>query len=81
MSQISLIFPAAKLSQKEAATEDVAWNCLGFGETSPLNRQIVTETSLGNSVSTSTMFFNTGGAHFLRFNCPTENISKIYISI
>jgi zinc protease len=74
---LTFTIQAPKYLEPFSASEDLAINCLAYGELSPLYKRLVTETSLATSVSGSTMFFNNGGVHFLRVSFPEKNLSKI----
>lgn len=73
-----LSIQAPLLDSREAAPEDLAYNCLGHGETSRLYRSLVMENSLANNASASTMFMNSGGVHFLKVSTPFENLPKVF---
>jgi len=62
----------------DAAAQDIAINCLAYGEMSPLYKRLVHETSLATGISGSTLYLNKGGTHFLRIACPLQNLSKVY---
>ncbi len=74
---LTMCIQAPEFLNEMAASEDLAINCLGCGETSRIYKKLVTETTLASSVSASTMFFAQGGAHFIRIACPFENLEKI----
>lgn len=78
MATFMLSVQAPFLDSKEAAPEDLAYNCLGHGETSQLYQKLVMENSLANSASASTMFMNKGGVHFLKVSAPVENLAKVF---
>lgn len=77
--QASLTFTiqAPEYLSKESAMEDLAINCLGYGETSRLYQDLVINKSLASSVSGSSMFFARKGAHFLKVTFPVENFKKV----
>jgi zinc protease len=58
------------------AAQDLVINCLAHGETSRLYQLLVSETSICNGISGSTMYFSKGGAHFIKMSLPYENLSK-----
>lgn len=70
---ITMAIQAPNYTSNEAAAEDLAINCLAYGEISPLYKKLVTENSIVSNVSGSTMFFNDGGIHFLKLAFPAEN--------
>jgi zinc protease len=74
---LNLILKSPSYTSPDAAKEDLAINCLAHGETSRLYHKLVTETSLCNGLAGSTMYFVEGGAHFLKFQFPLENLAKI----
>lgn len=76
-SSITFTLQAPHYSDDNAAAEDLALNCLAYGEMSPLYKHLVTETSIASSVSGSTMYFNHGGIHFLKVVFPEENFNKV----
>ncbi|MBD66753.1 MAG: hypothetical protein CME62_16215 [Halobacteriovoraceae bacterium] len=78
-NQVSLNFivEAPAYSDPQGAIEDLALNCLTFGDTSPLYRELITETSYANSVGGSTLFFNDNGAHFLKVSHPEGHFNQV----
>ncbi|OIQ15724.1 MAG: hypothetical protein BM556_17370 [Bacteriovorax sp. MedPE-SWde] len=77
MCQLTLTIQSPSADSAMAAAEDLAYNTLGHGETSPLHKDLVLDGSIANSCSSSTMFFSEGGIHFLRVNYPIENHKKV----
>ena len=77
MTTLTMVIQAPQYSEKEAASEDLAINCLGFGETSRLYKSLVLDKTLANVASASTMFMAKGGAHFIRLVFPHKNITAI----
>jgi zinc protease len=77
MATLTMVIKAPQYSEKEAASEDLAINCLGFGETSRLYNDLVLEKTLANVASASTMFMAKGGAHFIRLVFPHKNIKEL----
>lgn len=77
MSTLTITSTAPEYSSKEAPSEDLAINCLGFGETSRLYQALVLEKTIANVASASTMFMAKGGAHFIRVIFPHENLNLI----
>ncbi len=77
MGQLSLTIQSPGMDHKSAAAEDLAYNTLGHGESSPLHKTLVLKDSLANHCASSTMFFSEGGIHFLRINFPIENYKKV----
>lgn len=61
---------------KLSPIEDLALNCLTFGDISPLYKELVLKDSIASSVSGSTMFFNSKGVHFLKSSMPPENFKQ-----
>ena len=77
MSTLTITFDAPEYSSKDAPHEDLAINCLGFGETSRLYQSLVLEKTLANNANASTMFMAKGGAHFFRVVFPHENLNIV----
>ncbi|EQC46892.1 pitrilysin family protein [Bacteriovorax sp. Seq25_V] len=77
MGQLSLTIQSPGMDHKSAAAEDLAYNTLGHGESSPLHKALVLKDSIANHCASSTMFFCEGGIHFLRINFPVENYKKV----
>lgn len=77
MATLTMIISSPTYSEKEAASEDLAINCLGFGETSRLYNALVIDKSMANVASASTMFMAKGGAHFIRMVFPHKNLSAL----
>lgn len=77
MATLTMVIKAPNYSAKEAASEDLAINCLGYGETSRLYKALVLEKTLANVASASTMFMAKGGAHFIRLVFPHKNLNEI----
>lgn len=77
MSTLTLVLDAPEYNSKEAPNEDLAINCLGFGETSRLYKALVLEKTLANTASASTMFMAKGGAHFVRAVFPHESLDAV----
>lgn len=76
-SSITFTIKAPEYNAENVTHEDLALNCLAYGEMSPLYKHLVTETSIASSVSASTMYFSHGGIHFLKVVFPQENFSKV----
>ncbi len=77
MATLTMVIKSPTYSEKEAASEDLAINCLGFGETSRLYDALVLDKSLANVASASTMFMAKGGAHFIRLVFPHKNMKEL----
>lgn len=77
MATLTMVIKSPTYSEKEAASEDLAINCLGFGETSRLYDSLVLDKSLANVASASTMFMAKGGAHFIRLVFPHKNMTEL----
>jgi zinc protease len=76
MVQVNIAVQGVALQDLESAAEDLAFNCLGHGESSPLHRQLVLQDSVANQAVTSSLFMNHGSAHFLKLSIPFENLEK-----
>lgn len=77
MSTLTICTEAPDYQDPKAAAEDLAINCIGFGESSHLYRSLVLEKTLANSASASTMFMSKGGAHFIRISFPHESFQEV----
>ena len=77
MCQLNLVTESCSYMNDEAASEDLAMNCMGHGESSRLFRQVVAESGMGNSASASTMFMNNGGLHFTKLVFPEKNLKRV----
>ena len=77
MATLTIVLKAPNYSSIEAASEDLAINCLGFGETSRLYDALVLDNTLANVASASTMFMAHGGAHFVRLVFPFKNMAEL----
>lgn len=77
MATITMVIKAPQYLEKEASSEDLAINCLGFGETSRLYDSLVLDKTLANVASASTMFMAKGGAHFIRLVFPHKNMDEL----
>ncbi|MBT5094157.1 MAG: insulinase family protein, partial [Halobacteriovoraceae bacterium] len=78
MAQVYMSIQAPAFSDKGAAAEDLAFNCLGHGESSYLYKSLVTDGSIANTSSSSTMFMAKGGVHFIRVVFPIDNQTKVF---
>ena len=70
MASLSLCIQAPAFTHPKAPAEDLALNCLGHGESSSLYRELISKAPLANSLSSSTMFMNSGGLHFIKILFP-----------
>ena len=79
VNQATIIFTiqSPDYQNPQSPVEDLAINCLGYGDISPLYKRIVSETSAATAVSGSTMFFSKGGCHFLKVAFPVENFKDV----
>jgi zinc protease len=77
MATLTVVIDAPTYISHEAAGEDLAMNCLGFGESSRLYNSLVLEKTLANVASASTMFMADGGAHFIRLVFPLKNMAEV----
>lgn len=74
---ITFTLQSPDYTDKDSSAEDLALNCLAFGDISPLYKDLVASNSLASALGGSTMYFSKGGCHFLRLACPIENIDKL----
>ncbi len=77
MATLTMVIEAPHYSTNEAASEDLAINCLGFGETSRLYGSLVLDNTLASAASASTMFMAKGGSHFIRLVFPHKNMGEL----
>lgn len=75
---LSLCFQSPDYLDKEAASQDLAINCLAHGETSRFYQNLVAKSSLCNGVAGSTMYFAHGGSHMIKMSFPLENLNKVF---
>jgi zinc protease len=77
-AMLTLNIQAPEYSDLDSSAEDLALNCLAYGDISPLYNDFVTNNSIASSIGGSTMFFSRGGCHFLKIAFPVENLSKVF---
>jgi zinc protease len=77
MIQVNLCWQGSPYTASASCHEDLALNCLGHGESSPLYNELVLKDSLANNSACSTMFMNNGGLHYMRVVFPPKNINKV----
>jgi zinc protease len=75
--QILICLESAEYKDDTSAAEDLAFCCLGHGESSRFYRPLVLDSQKASSVSASTMFMSRGGAHYISISCPHENIEDV----
>lgn len=78
MCTLTICMDSSDFISNQAPAEDLAIGCLGQGETSRLYKNLVLKDTLANSSSSSTMFMNEGGAHFIKIVFPKENVDKVF---
>jgi zinc protease len=76
-STLTFTIQAPDYIDNNSPAEDLALNCLAYGDISPLYKKLVVENSIASSIGGSTMFFSKGGCHLLRFAFPTENFDQL----
>jgi zinc protease len=76
-SQLNLVIEAPHYQSIEGGSEDLAINCLGHGESSPLYKGLVLNSAITNSSSSSTLFMAKGGVHFIKLTFPHKNFEKV----
>ncbi len=74
MCQLTLSIQCPGLDDNDLASEDLAFNVLGHGESSILHKTLIRNGAIANSAGCSTMLFSGGGIHFLRIKFPEENL-------
>lgn len=79
MATLTMVIEAPTYNSHDAAGEDLAMNCLGFGESSRLYNSLVLQKTLANVASASTMFMSDGGAHFIRLVFPQKNMKDVLL--
>jgi zinc protease len=72
LCQIYFSLQAPEMEIDDAAAEDLALNCFGHGETSPLYHELVVKQQLAQGASASTMFMAKGGVHFLKITAEVQ---------
>jgi zinc protease len=77
MATMTMVIQAPEYNHATAPSEDLALNCIGFGETSRLYKDLVLDNTIANVASASTMFMAKGGAHFIRIVFPIENLNNV----
>ncbi|MDA8792559.1 insulinase family protein [Bacteriovoracaceae bacterium] len=69
-------FQGHHLEHLNAPAEELAMNCLFTGETSPFYNSLVVDKTIATSIAGSSMYFNHGGIHFIKINCPIEKLDE-----
>ncbi|RPJ78433.1 MAG: insulinase family protein, partial [Alphaproteobacteria bacterium] len=77
MATLNLVIEAPAYNSLMASGEDLALNCLGFGESSRLYSALVLDKTLASVASASTMFMADGGVHFIRLVFPHKNMEEL----
>ncbi len=77
MASLSICIQSSDFTHAKAPAEDLAVNCLGHGESSFLYRELITKTQQANSLSSSTMFMNGGGLHFIKIEFPHPMLAEL----
>lgn len=78
MCQLTICCQGTDYLSEFASAEDLAINCLGHGETSPLYEKLVMDDTLANYASSTTMYMAKGSAHLIRINFPEESLKEVY---
>ena len=78
MCQLTICCQGSSYLADDAPAEDLALNCLGHGETSPLYQKLVIENTLANYASSTTMYMSKGSTHLIRVHFPEESIKEVY---
>ncbi|MBL7664251.1 MAG: insulinase family protein [Bacteriovoracaceae bacterium] len=76
-SALTIAIQAYDYENRFAAAEDLAVNCLAYGETSRLYKKLVLKKPIASSLSGSSMYFADGGTHFIKISFPEENTKLI----
>ncbi len=81
LTTITIAINATPFDHKETPARDLAMYILSLGQTSRLYKDLVLDDSKANSVSSSTMYLNSGATHFLKVNCPHKNIQSVLVTL
>lgn len=76
MVSVSYVIGANSISHDDSPFHDLAWNCIGSGESSTLYQELVQKDSLCNNATTFSYFFKTSGMHMLKINVPLQNLEE-----
>lgn len=76
MAQVTYTIPSRDIVDHKSPADDLAWNCIGSGESSKLYKLMVQEDSLCNSATALSYYFKTSGMHMLRINCPVDHLPE-----
>ncbi|MDH5580613.1 MAG: insulinase family protein [Bdellovibrionales bacterium] len=77
MCQLNIYIEAPDYNSENGPLEDLAMGCFGYGETSPLYKDLITESAYANKSVAYTMFMNKGGCHLIKVVFPFSNIKKV----
>ena len=77
MASLYLCIESSGIMHPQAPCEDLAISCLGYGESSTLYKELVIKNQLANTLSSSTMFLNKGGVHFIQIAFPYDMLQKL----
>ena len=77
MASLSFAIQSTAISEVKAPAEELAINCLGHGETSPLYKELVASSSLANSTSAGVMFMPEGGVHLIKIVFPFSSLGPV----
>lgn len=73
---VSLTIQSPDYRDEVSPIEDLALNCLTYGDISPLYKDLIANKQLASSVSGSTLFFNKKGCHLMKSAVPFENLDS-----
>ena len=79
--QLNLAISAPHFQYPHIPAEDLAMACLGYGESSPLYKHLVTKNTLANRAHTATTLMAKGGFHSLQTTFPYENLENVLFQI
>jgi len=71
---ISFTIQSPSYNDEASPVEDLALNCLTFGDISPLYKDLISSKQIASTIGGSTLFFNKKGCHLMRATMPVENI-------
>ncbi len=77
LCRLNLLFQSPSYQSKKAISEQIAINCLGYGETSRLYKELYIKQNLVNSCNSYTMFMQDGGMHIINIVFPFEKIQNL----
>ena len=74
--QLDLAIESPNFKEDQAAAEDLAFNCLGHGESSRFYGELVAKGTLADHATASTSFMNRGGFHYIKIIFPYKSLKR-----